>query len=533
MRPLLQALLLAAAFVPAAAHAGTVTSTEVSNVSVTIYRDPQRGQGAMDRNWPGGYALISETRTIRIPAGESVVRFEGVAEGLLPETAIVTGLPRGVREKNRDARLISPAGLVDAYLKRAVLLTRTNPETGKVTKQQAIIQAGPNGGVILQTPEGVEALGCAGLPERMIYNEIPDGLAAKPTLSVLTSSNKDVTVTIQLSYLAQGFDWSANYVARMQEDGGSLGLFSWLTVANGGSQSFTNASLQVIAGRLNKGAAAAKPVQAPPALALQCWPADITSTYPRSVWNRMDLPPGFDLSIYDDAGRNSPNARRLRKGERFLVQAVPAPMVMMDMAMAPAPPPAPPPPVIAKQEELGDLKLYRVPIRVTVAAQSQKQVAMLNQPKAQVERIYSANVNRGSPQPQAMPFLLRTKNVKEKGLGLPLPAGQVALFENARNRSLLVGEQALDDRAVGDEVELSIGQSPDVTWTLTRALETGGKQVWRAEIVNARDVPLKAEIIVPYETNEKPEGLERRGGGWALPLNVPANDKAAISYTLK
>ena len=32
---------------------------------------------------------------------------------------------------------------------------------------------------------------------------------------------------------------------------------------------------------------------------------------------------------------------------------------------------------IAKLEDLGDLKLYRVPIRVTVAANAQKQVALL------------------------------------------------------------------------------------------------------------------------------------------------------------
>ena len=129
--------------------------------------------GEANTGWPGGYAFISETRTITIPAGQSTIRFEGVAEGMMPETAIVTGLPKGVREKNRDARLISPAGLVDAYLKRSVHLRRTNRATGKVAEQDAIIQTGPYGGVILKTADGYEALGCAGLPERMIYDGVP------------------------------------------------------------------------------------------------------------------------------------------------------------------------------------------------------------------------------------------------------------------------------------------------------------------------------------------------------------------------
>jgi len=188
----------------------TVISDRVGKVSVTVYRDPSRGEGAMNRRWPGGYALISEERSFDIPAGESVIRFEGVAEGLLPETAIVTGLPNGVREKNRDARLLSPAGLVDAYLKRRVHLVRTNRKTGKVTEQDAIIQAGPDGGVLLQTDEGVEALGCSGLPERMRYDAVPADLSPRPTLSVLASSERAVTVKVRVTYLAEGFDWGAN-----------------------------------------------------------------------------------------------------------------------------------------------------------------------------------------------------------------------------------------------------------------------------------------------------------------------------------
>src|SRR3546814_20193236 len=84
------------------------------------YRAPSRSSGGIDARWPRGFAFITETRTVTLPAGTSALRFEGVAEGLLPETAVVSGLPDGVLEKNRDARLLSPPGLVDASLKRRV-----------------------------------------------------------------------------------------------------------------------------------------------------------------------------------------------------------------------------------------------------------------------------------------------------------------------------------------------------------------------------------------------------------------------------
>ena len=60
----------------------------------TVYRDPNRGPDeTMDRDWPRGFAMISETRTVTLRPGESTIRFEGVSEGMVAVTAIVTGLP--------------------------------------------------------------------------------------------------------------------------------------------------------------------------------------------------------------------------------------------------------------------------------------------------------------------------------------------------------------------------------------------------------------------------------------------------------
>lgn len=508
---------------PAPSPPVAVQAGAAGNISVTVYRDPNRGEGAMDRRWPGGYALISETRRVSIPAGDSIIRFEGVAEGLLPETAIVTGLPQGVREKNRDARLLSPAGLVDAYLKRRVYLTRTNKKTGQVREQEAIIQAGPNGGVILTTPDGVEALGCAGLPERMRYPEVPAGLTPRPTLSVLAHSDRAVTVTVQLTYMAQGFDWGANYVARTAPEGDKVGLFAWLTVANGGTQSFADARLQVVAGRPNKVANAPPLRKSNPALRLRCWPLDITSTHPRIFFERLPwaLDGSFDGMAADSQEIMVTGARA--KSERL------EPMAMM----APPPPPPPPAPVIAAQEELGDLKLYRVPIAVTLAAQSQKQVAMIDQGGAAFRRVYSAYAYSGSAASRPLPLLFRTRNVKADGLGLPLPAGGLALFAPRGGQDLLISEQKMADRAVGEEVEINTGASPDVRWTLVRVATSKTEIRWRATITNARPVAIAAEVVVPGDLVNRPPGTERGPGGWRLPISVAANDSATLDYVVK
>ncbi len=508
--PLLIGLICLAAPV----QAEVITSPAASDVSVTIYRDPNRESGNASAGWPGGYAFITETRTITLPAGTSTIRFEGVSEGLLPETAIVTGFPKGVREKNRDARLLSPAGLVDAFLKRSVTVRRTDRATGKVKEQDAIIQAGPYGGVVLTTKEGVEALGCSGLPERMLFDGVPEGLSAKPTLSVLAEAATPTTITIQLSYLAEGFDWSANYVAQKSASVSELALFAWLTVNNGGSQGFPDARLQVVAGQPNKESNREQPQPAQSALSLSCWPMDITSTHPSfALYNYPPPPPPPAAMMEPDRGAIIVTAKRMS-----------APMQESAMAVSA---------ITAEQEDLGDLKLYRVPERVTVAAKGQKQVAMINQPNVKADLIYRINVENLGPEPVEMPIMLRTKNSKDKGLGLPLPAGRVAFFETVDGYQQLAGEDDFSDKAIDEDVDMTVGASPDVRAARTYLPTKASQVLTKIKLSNAKPHPVMAELVFPFVTSRPPKGLKRGRGGWVWRGEVPANDSLDLTFDLR
>jgi hypothetical protein len=520
MRGIAILLGLFVAATPAAAQT-IVASDRIDTVSVTLYREPGRGEGAIRPGWPGGYALITETRTISVPAGRSVIRFEGVSEGMMPETAIVSGLPKRVNEKNRDARLLSPASLINAYLKRSVIVTRTDRATGRTKTEDAVIESGPAGGVLLTTASGVEALGCSGLPESLSYPGVPADLSAKPTLSVVTDNSVAATATVQLSYLSQGFDWAANYVARVADDGKTLDLFAWLTVANGGSQGFADAGTQAVAGGLHREAAARLPKGPPPELVLKCWPMDITSTHPKWDINRITAE---DIGAFPD-GYAAAGLMRVRSNDKRM--------------MAPPPPPPPPPPpapaMIAQQEDLGDLKLYRIPERVTVAAQSRKQVAMIDRKGVKFERVYTADFN-GSlyNAPGDMPsrpalLVLRTENREARGLGLPLPAGAVAVFEAAGDTPLLVGESNLKDRAIGDEVELGAGLSPDIRYVTVTAPRTRRRAPFAVNVTNARATPETFELALPYKVVSASGALIERKGRKVWRVVVPANGKASLN----
>jgi hypothetical protein len=214
-------LILAAALAlgsTGAAARETVDASAPQKLAVTLYRDPNRGaEQAMNRTLPQGFAMITETRTVMLPAGESTIRFTGVAEGMVAVSAIVTGLPGGTIEKNRNADLLSPAALVDGTLGNRVTITRTNPATGAQESEQAIVRTRADGGIVLQTDTGFEAVRCSGLPEKLTFDRVPAGLSAQPVYSIDTRDPRGGTYTVQLTYIAWGFDWQAHYVATLAE----------------------------------------------------------------------------------------------------------------------------------------------------------------------------------------------------------------------------------------------------------------------------------------------------------------------------
>lgn len=412
-----------------------VTSPAPDRVALTVYRAP--GGGVLDLSYLQGFALVTETRRVALPRGAAVLRLEGVAEGIVPVSAVIDGLPGSVIEKNRDARLLSPAALVDGTLGRQVTLTRTDRATGRQVSEVATIVAGPRPGVVLRTRAGIEALRCSGLPERLDYSGVPVGLSAKPVLSVATESPAARTVTVRLSYLASGFDWRASYVATQAPNGRTLDLFAWLTLANGNPEGFAAAEVNAVAGRLNRVWTAAMPREVG-TLRLSCYPLGNTSDIPQQSAGETD-----EIIV---------TARR-----------VSAPMAMAAPPPPPPPPPSPPPP----PEDLGDLKLYRVPERVTVGARGQKQVALLARAAVPFERRYRRPVRPGETieaAPTAIILLMR--NRADAGLGLALPAGGTALYaERPGGQRLLLGLGTLRDRAEGEAVRLAAGTSGQVRLT--------------------------------------------------------------------
>jgi hypothetical protein len=497
-----------------------VTSPRADSLAVTIYRDD--------------LALVTETRTVDLPAGPVTLVIEGVVETLLPQSAIVADAARPLAESNFDFDRLTPRSLLERSIGATVTITRTNPVTGMVTRTPATIVA-VGEGVVLQTAGGNEALYCSGLPERLELARLPEELLGKPRLSVRFAAGEPGRRTVAVSYLAHGFAWSSDYVAHLNERSSAMRLAGWATLTNSTGATFEQAEVQLVAGRLNilafdDGGSAAEPVftrdgesavearerlvqqqaEAGVALLRECFASDLPV---RELVLRMERTIMFD--------RAAPQSMALEEvivtGNR-----------------------------IAEREELGDYQLYRLPWRTDLNPRQTKQVLFLDDPEVRVERLYGlrlASLLEAQQDDVAIPNLIvRFENTEAYGLGEPLPSGVVRVFESYAGRDVLAGEAEIGDRPVGLPVELIIGRAQNVLLETTTGLNAGVRDrvavTTEHRIVNNKAVPIELEIrhgvesrLTDVELESSSRTMRRKYGDFAWRFTVPPGE-ASLAYEL-
>jgi hypothetical protein len=484
-------------------HAADVFAGAPSDLSVTIYRAPGRASGSIALDQLNGFALISETRAISIPAGETLIRFAGVADGIESASAILTGLPGDLIEKNRDAQVLSPAALVAHALGRQLKLVRKDPRSGRSSSLPGRIRSGRDGGVVFESAEGVEALHCSGLSETFRFESNTD-LGSTPTLSALIRSDQPIDAVVTLSYLARGFDWAVNYAAVISPNRGSMDLGAWVTLANSNSASFPAARTQVVAGRVNHVSGADEPIDMERPILADCWPAGTTSD--------------IDETAVVTAVR-SPGARYLLKEVSSSERSVMAPQAALASVAR-----------MVEEEQLGDLKLYRVPERTTVGSRQAKQVRLLDRSDVPIEIYDGADVPADRTLDKVpVRRMVRTRNDLAHHLELPLPSGRVDSFAVRANSPLLLNETSLRDTANDEEVEFDVGGSSDL-----HVSAVGDREMSRIDIRNARPTVANLELSLRVQDGDQLIAADhevlKRNGKLVFKIRVDAGGSSTIRY---
>ncbi|WP_344705601.1 DUF4139 domain-containing protein [Sphingomonas swuensis] len=230
---MLVGLLAAAACLPGAAQ--TIPAPEASaqgSVAITIYNDD--------------LALVQDRRELNLPAGRSRQEFPDVSAQIRAETVTLAGNGLGIVEQNFDYDLLSPAALMQKAVGETITIVRINPATGAETRERARVLAA-NGGVVLQIGDRIEVLRDDGLPVRVIFDKVPEGLRPRPTLSVTLTAPRGGRQPVTLTYLTPGLAWSADYVALFDEAAGRMDVQGWITLNNQSGTAYRNADVVLVA----------------------------------------------------------------------------------------------------------------------------------------------------------------------------------------------------------------------------------------------------------------------------------------------
>ncbi len=533
-----------------------VVSPRADSVSVTIYRDL--------------FALITETRTVDLPAGPVTLVLDGVIDSLLPQSAVLADSGRAIVAADHDQERLDPGTLLLKSIGKSVMLTRTDRGSGRVWRTEATLTAAGPQGAVFRTVDGTEALQCSGLAEGLTFDEIPEGLGDTPKLSIRLAAGTPGKRQVRVSYLAHGFGWKADYVATLAQSRARMDLRGWITLHNLTATGLENAEVQVVAGRLNL-----LDAEYDRGTGIYGNPTDYE--YDDQLARERDARLASMLQAHDESEVVRGEIARLGKcypmGEE--------PIVAQDIGSFPVHRAASDDDAefhdleevivtgirgtpLAVRERLADYQLYRLPERTSLAARQTKQVAFLDRPAVAIERFYSLRIGdiaSGGADDSDMedfdigdavlPARIRIgwRNVESDGLGEPLPGGIVRFFEAGDQGAVFVGDARMLDSAVGSPVELGIGRALDITLALADLGEPDVNPLAlitrrfylpvRWVVRNGGPAPVVFELrqgaIYFFETQRVRRASispGRKSGDYTWRLTVPAHGETTLSYEL-
>jgi hypothetical protein len=443
----------------------TTTLDDQVDLAVTVYNSD--------------LALVRDTRQIQIARGTADLHFMDIAATVNPATVHFRSLTEPARvnvlEQNYEYDLLDPDKLLKKYVGRDVTLVRRRGDRDEeVTARLLSFNGQPVWRINGEIVTGMYT-------DHIRFPELPGNLYSRPTLIWTLDNAGQIRHRVEASYLAGQLAWNADYVLTVARDDKIGDLDGWVTVRNGSGTAFRNASLQLVAGDLN----------------------------------------------------------RVRQAmTKTLDAAMPAGRVAQE-AMA--------------QESFSDYHLYTLGRKTSVNNNETKQVSMLNATGFPIVKryvvegqyFYYRNAQHpGSPLKDVVQVFYQLKNEERAGLGMPMPAGHVRVYQaDSRGGLQFVGEDHINHTPKDETLNLKIGNAFDV---VCERKQTDFEKVATSVYDVEYEVTLRNHKTTPIaiEVNEPIGGTWRmlqsshtwtKTDAWAAQFNVSvaADGTAVLKYRVR
>jgi hypothetical protein len=443
------------------------TAADQIGVEVTVYNS--------------NLGLVKDVRSIKLPEGSGELRFMDVAQHIKPATVSVKSLSNpgafNVLEQNYEYDLINPKKLLDKYVGKKIKIMDWN----KFKDRKEVVRA-----EVLSNNERpvfkIDNEIYLGRPGYLVLPKLPENLIAKPTLTWLYENRAKKTQKLEVSYLTDNINWSADYVALINKDDTKTDLSGWVTLDNKSGAAYRRAKLKLIAGKVHR-------VQ----------PVRVRETFKKAMSMAMarrkpafEEKAFFEYHIYD-------------LGRRTTI----------------------------KQNQTKQISLLEAR-----GAKIDKELLVYG------SRGYFTRQYRPRNPKQKVDVYIKFKNAKDNNLGMPLPAGTARVYKEDDAGSLqFIGEDRINHTPKDEEIKLKIGEAFDV---VAERKQTDYKKIttqlfesaWEIKIRNHKDKQVEVGIIEPLFGNwsviEKSHEFTKKDAFTIrFDVKVPKNGETTVKYRVK
>ncbi len=349
-------------------------------------------------------ALVRDVRQIHLQSGVFPLRFEDVAASIMPATVHFRSLSDpaklGVIEQNYEYDLLDPEKLLQKYVGREMTVMRTNISSDAMKWNL-------EKGLLLADNNGgtVWKIGDEIVTNARPYSfpDLPGNLYSRPTL-VWTLENRGAGAQrVETSYLTGNMNWSADYVLTVARDEKSADLDGWVTLVNNSGAAYANTKLQLVAGEVHL--------------------AEPQPAMKSRIYSQLETVAEGSVSQF-------------------------------------------------QQEGFSEYHLYTLERRTSIQNNESKQISLLTGTNIPVEKYLSVEGQQyfyrnpqgiGNAIPQPVKVYYRFKNDEKSGLGMPLPAGTVRVYQaDSRGATQFAGENKIDHTPKDETLRIYVGNAFDV-----------------------------------------------------------------------
>lgn len=427
------------------------------------------------------FAMIRQRKELDLQSGVNRVRLEDVSRQLDPNSVTYdTEKGREVIASTFDMGIGASGNAIQRLAGREVELILTSSEGKLGERLTGRLEPTGDGGYLLRTADRIYVN-----PQGTIAAKDEDGGTTMPGLAVQVQSDRAGREDLKISYLTRGLSWSADYVARLDPVKSTMKLEAWASVTNTTGIPYRDATLTFVAGSPNRAVRQAEAKS--------------------------------QMRFQGAAASEMANARE------------------MDMNVLPA-------------EAVGELYEYKVKNPASIGVDQMSRVRMFDAGEVPVRMDYSVRLPAlGGWEPPSSrvgaQLAVHFDNREKDGLGMPLPAGAVRVYDDADSAARYVGAANIGDLPKDAGTALSLSKVFDVFAEpkVVKTVRLDKKTVARTltiHVQNAKPHEVELRIVQPIASEAwkvtdgtEPQRLDTGTAQWKL--TVPANSSRDLTVTVR